>query len=251
MSYDVAALRDFYASPLGLVTARLVAARVVELLPDLKGRTVLGLGYAAPYLSAVTAVRAPERVLAFMPGPCGVHAWPIQGRNCAALVEEAALPLPDASVDVVMLAHFLEHTDQLKTVLREVWRILADGGRMIAVVPNRTGAWTYFERTPFGHGRPYSKGQLERLLREHLFTPCRASAGLFLPPLRSAAGLYLQTTLDNIGWRWWRHLGGVVICETEKRLYAMNGVAGEKTRSRRVVVSAATSLERSRTGENK
>lgn len=244
MSYDVSALRDFYASPLGLVTARLVGERLAALAPDLKGRTVLGLGYAAPYLPFLTINngRAPVRVLAFMPGACGVHPWPRGGRNAAALVEETALPLPNASVDLVVMTHFLEHSDSLKAVLREAWRVLADGGRLIAVTPNRGGPWTYFERTPFGHGRPYSKGQLDRLLRENLFTPCRASAALFLPPQRSAVGLYMMTALDSIGWRWWRRFSGVVMCEAEKRMYAVNGMALERTRVRTAAAPAGSSF---------
>jgi SAM-dependent methyltransferase len=247
MSNDATVLRDFYASPLGLVTARLVGGRLAALTPDLKGCTVLGLGYAAPYLNYLrfSNGRAPARVLAFMPGSCGVHPWPATGRNAAALVEETSLPLPDASVDLVVMTHFLEHCDNLKAVLREVWRVLVDGGRLIAVTPNRGGPWTYYERTPFGHGRPYSKGQLDRLLRGNLFTPCRSSAALFLPPQQSAVGLYMMTALDNIGWRWWRRFGGVVMCEAEKRVYALNGPQTEPKRARALAAPAGSSFSAS------
>ena len=36
--------------------------------------------------------------------------------------------------------------------LREIWRVLAAGGRVILVVPNRAGIWARTEATPFGHG---------------------------------------------------------------------------------------------------
>ena len=45
-------------------------------------------------------------------------------------------------------------------LLREVWRVLAAGGRLLAVVPNRRGVWARIDTTPFGHGRPYSRSQI-------------------------------------------------------------------------------------------
>jgi alpha-ketoglutarate-dependent 2,4-dichlorophenoxyacetate dioxygenase len=44
-------------------------------------------------------------------------------------------------------------------------------GRLLLIVPNRRGIWARLDSTPFGHGRPYSRGQLERLLGDALFTP--------------------------------------------------------------------------------
>ena len=49
--------------------------------------------------------------------------------------------------------------------------MLAPGGRLVIVVPNRRGVWARFEHTPFGNGRPFSRGQLTSLLREANFTP--------------------------------------------------------------------------------
>ncbi len=47
-----------------------------------------------------------------------------------------------------------------KELLREVWRVLAPSGRMMAIIPNRRGVWTRTDTTPFGHGRPYSRSQI-------------------------------------------------------------------------------------------
>ena len=35
----------------------------------------------------------------------------------------------------------------------------------------RLGLWSDAENTPFGHGRPYTRGQLEQLVREADFEP--------------------------------------------------------------------------------
>ena len=45
-------------------------------------------------------------------------------------------------------------------MLREIWRVMASGGQLLAVVPNRRGLWARMDTTPFGHGRPYSRSQI-------------------------------------------------------------------------------------------
>lgn len=216
---DVVDLRDFYASPLGQVARRLVAGQLRAVWPDLTGQSLLGLGYAVPYLRPFRAEAT--RTLALMPGPQGVLHWPPEGPNATALVEEEALPLPDLSVDRVLLVHALEHAEHLRVLLREVWRVLSGSGRVLIVVPNRRGIWARLDRTPFGHGHPYTAGQITKLLRENLFVPQQTRMGLFLPPL-SGSRLWLRTAgpWERLGGRFFPALAGVAIVEASKTLYA-------------------------------
>jgi SAM-dependent methyltransferase len=155
---DVVDLRDFYDSRLGQVTRHLIRRRVRALWPDLRGQSLLGLGYATPYLRQYRDEA--ERVLAIMPAGQGVLAWPPEGPNAVALAEETELPLPDMSVDRVLLVHGLECGEQVRDMLREVWRVMSGSGRLLIVVPNRRGIWARTDRTPFGQGLPYSPPQL-------------------------------------------------------------------------------------------
>ena len=50
MSHEVHGLENFYATPAGLVTARLLRDRLRTFWPGTRGMTVLGLGYASPFL---------------------------------------------------------------------------------------------------------------------------------------------------------------------------------------------------------
>lgn len=250
MFLDVARLRDFYGSRLGAVTARLVSAAIRELWPDLAGQTVLGLGYAVPYLGSLMEPlrpgRAPERVIAIMPARQGVHAWPVRrlatgtgaarSGNLVALCAEPALPLPDATVDRVLLIHALETTEEFRALLREVWRVLAPAGRVLAVVPNRGGPWAFTERTPFGYGRPFSRTQLEDALSQCMFTPTERSASLFLPPFESRPGLRSLMAAERMGRRWWAGLGGVLLMEAEKQIYAMTGTTQQRATRRRAII---------------
>jgi SAM-dependent methyltransferase len=215
---DVVDIRDFYNSSLGGVTKRILRRRIRALWPDVSGQRVLGLGYATPYLGQFRSEA--ERVVALMAASQGVLHWPPEEKNLTCLVDEGELPLPDVSMDRVLLVHALEHTHQLQNLMREAWRVLTGGGRLMVVVPNRRGVWARFERTPFGQGYPYSRSQLSRLLRDSMFTPVERTAALFAPPSRWRMVLAAAPAWENAGSRWFENFGGVVIIEATKQIYA-------------------------------
>ncbi len=218
---DAVDLRDFYASSLGRVARRMIGRRIRALWPDVRGLSILGLGYAAPFLGPFRAEA--ERVLAVMPAGQGVLRWPSEAPSLTALADETALPLADRAIDLVLLVHALECAEHTRPMMREIWRVLSDGGRMIVVVPNRRGLWARFERTPFGHGRPYTPAQLSRVLRDTMFTPYRSGAALFVPPIRSRMLLSSAGAWEKIGERWFTSFAGVVIFEASKQVVAGQG----------------------------
>src|SRR5581483_4011460 len=181
MSMDVVDLRNFYAQRLGSVARRFIGRGIRGRWPDMRAFRLLGIGYATPYLGLFR--EEAERCLAFMPGTQGVVRWPSERPALAALVDESDLPLPDAAVDRVMLVHALEMSQDAAQLLREVWRVLSPGGRLLAVLPNRRGLWARMDTTPFGHGRPYSRAQITHLLRETWFTPTGWDEVLYVPPI--------------------------------------------------------------------
>jgi len=196
MSVDVTDLRAFYRSPLGQVARRLVSGAISRFWEP-QGLRVLGLGYATPYLSAV---REPsERTLAFMPAAQGVVNWPVTGLSASALVDPVMMPLPDASIDRVLAVHALEAVESPAELLHEVWRILAPGGRLIVVTPNRRGLWARIDTTPFGHGQPFSRSQLKGLMRETWFAPEGWAETLYVPPLCNRFLLRTAAAWERVG----------------------------------------------------
>ncbi len=139
MSVDVIDLRNFYSQRLGVVARRLINRGIRARWPAAQGQRVLGIGYPTPYLGLFR--EDAERCLALMPAVQGVLKWPTGRPTLAALVDERELPLPDSAVDRILLVHALEMSDDPGDLLREVWRVLAPSGRMIAVIPNRRGLW--------------------------------------------------------------------------------------------------------------
>lgn len=227
---DVVDLRDFYAGSLGQTAQRLIRSRIRETWPDVTGKRVLGLGFATPYLRAF--LPEAERVIAAMPASQGVLPWPPEGPGLTTLVDETDLPLPDRSIDCMLMVHALEAAEQVRAMMREAWRVLADGGRLMIVVPNRRGIWARLERTPFGNGRPYTLGQLNRLLRDNMFTPVNRSSALFLPPTTSRMMLRSAPAVENIGRRWFDTFAGVVLVEAAKQIYAGSALRDAKVKRR-------------------
>lgn len=223
---DVVDLRDFYATSLGRVARRTIRNRVRGVWPDVRGMAVLGLGYATPYLDPFR----PEagRVLAAMPAAQGVLHWPREGSGLVSLVDEFQLPLADLSIDRVLLVHALENSEHRPSLMREVWRVLKESGRLLVVVPNRRGLWARFERTPFGNGEPFSPAQLTKLLRECMFTPlCQVNA-LHVPPLRSRMVMSSAAAWETVGEKGFNSFAGVVIVEATKQIYAATPIGVTK-----------------------
>jgi SAM-dependent methyltransferase len=157
---DVRDLAAFYDAPLGQLARRVILRQAEGFWPDLRGLRVLGYGFAIPYARLFTGA---ERAIAAMPAPLGVMTWPAE-KNAALLCEEDALPFPDVFFDRILIVHGLESSESLRALLRQLWRVLAPEGKILLVAPNRASLWAQVQVSPFGHGRPFSRMELESLL---------------------------------------------------------------------------------------
>lgn len=215
---DIVDLRDFYATNLGRTAERVVCRLIRDMWPNVYGMRVMGLGFATPYLNPFLAEA--ERVLAVMPASQGVLEWPPEQAKLVALADETELPFADCSMDRVLLVHVLESSKPVRALIREVWRVLADGGHLLAVVPNRLGIWAQLERTPFSAGQPYTAAQLIALLRETMFIPLRTESALFVPPTRWRMLLSTAGVWETIGARWFPCFSGLLLVDAIKQIYA-------------------------------
>ena len=227
MRRDVLELRAFYASSLGAAARAMVGRKVAEAWGDAHGLDVLGLGYATPMLELMQG-RA-RRTVAAMPAQQGVEVWPSEGANAACLADEFALPLKNALFDRILCVHALEESDAPVQLLREVTRVLAPSGRAILVVAARNGMWANAEGTPFGHGRPYTRRQLEALLREADLEPSGWTRALYAPPFHWAARW--AEGFEQVGARLWPQFSGLILIEAVKQTFAVKP-KGAKARVR-------------------
>jgi SAM-dependent methyltransferase len=218
MTADAHIAAEFYASAQGAVAARLLRERLLAMWPSARGDSILGIGYSMPYLRLWRDDAT--RCIALSPAQMGVARWPPGFPNLSCAAEEDCLPFADLSFDRILLVHGLEMAENARRLLREAWRVLKDDGRLLIVAPNRSGMWAYQEGTPFGHGLPYSTGQLGRLLAGGMFRVERRDAALWVPPLRLRVVLRGAPLFEQAGRKMIPGLAGVILTEAVKDVYA-------------------------------
>ena len=228
MSIDVVDLRNFYTQRLGVAARRFIGRGIRARFADARGFSVLGVGYATPYLGLFR--EEAERCLAFMPAVQGVVKWPSQRASLAALVDELDLPLQDSSVDRVLLVHALEMAHDPGALLREVWRVLAGADGCSPWCRTAAALWARMDTTPFGHGRPYSRSQITALLRDTWFTPVGWSEALYVPPVPRGWFLRSAVAWERAGATISAPFAGVHIVEATKQVYRAIPARRERAR---------------------
>lgn len=248
MRTDVLDLHGFYETALGATAQGFIASRLAAAWDGAKAMRIAGFGFATPYLGAFPET---ERALALAPDAQGVIAWPNGAKNRAALVEENRWPLPDASIDRLLIIHGLEEASDPRRLMREAWRVLADDGRLIIVVAHRRGLWSVIDTTPFAAGRPYLKRQLFRLLESAMFKPVALKGALYFPPFGARFLLRAASAWERAGARVWPGLGGVLMVEASKELLApVVQVQRSRQRALRPAATRPAAATRTRTERN-
>lgn len=219
---DMFALQAFYRTPLGQLAAATLGSQLRAMWPQVRGLRLVGFGYATPYLPLFLDEAA--SCVALMPAPQGAAACQApthagEGASRCTLVDETALPLADESVDRLLLVHTLEHTEHRGDLLDEMWRVLAGNGRLMVVLPHRSGAWAHSPRTPFGAGFSFSFLHSKRLLAYHGFHFTRLARALFVPPQYALRLQAYTKTLEKQMNRFMPALAGVMVLECSKQVY--------------------------------
>ncbi|MBF0627656.1 MAG: methyltransferase domain-containing protein [Magnetococcales bacterium] len=225
-------LQTWYATPLGQTAARMVGEAMGRWLSVHPAERTLGFGFPHPYLEDLRPWSG--ALFGASPAEMGVARWPVGSDNRIAQVRPDALPFPAEYFDRVIMTHLLEGVQSLRATLRETWRVLVPGGRILVMVPNRGGLWARRDVTPFGWGRPFSPRQLRTTLEESLFLPRQSCYALFLPPFAGRRWLAAAPAWEKAGVRWFAPLGGVILCEAEKVVYAVPVIdSGQRKSSHR------------------
>jgi SAM-dependent methyltransferase len=61
-------------------------------------------------------------------------------------LEDASLPFTDQSVDLINFTNVLEHLNNRKQVLDEIYRVLTDAGIIVVSIPNKDTPWKKMQR---------------------------------------------------------------------------------------------------------
>ena len=230
MRLDVNELKEFYSSTeLGSITKQLINKVLDPKIHTDTGSLTIGFGFACPFLERKIENNESKDYLLLMPSEQGVVSWPEESKSMSALVDEVSWPVNTSSADLILMSHGLEVSDNQDLLLQEVFRVLKDSGKLVILVPNRTGFWARSDSTPFGYGKPYSISQLTALLRKNQFQVDNITPSLYGFPAKR--GYWLKSLLlwEKLGKKLNSFfLGGLLVVEARKDVYAVKNVKSSK-----------------------
>lgn len=219
MRPDIVNLRQFYSSGLGRKVRRRLRHHIRDYWQQEHGLHVVGVGYTTDLLPLPEAQKD-SRIIALMPVPQGAIYWPVHAENHSVLGDEMCPPFITSSLHRVLMVHGFEHAHAPDELLRVWWQLLAPGGRLMVVVPNRRGLWARFGATPYATGTPYTLSTLKQLFNAAGFTLRDMRSALYGPPSTHPFWLRLFNLLEWLGAAFCPRMGGVFILEAEKQIYA-------------------------------
>lgn len=174
------------------------------------------------------ALTAPEKALD-RPAP-----EPGSRTRAALLAHPAALPFSDGSLDLVVLPHTLELSEDPHTTLREVERVLVPEGKLVISGLNPASLWGFrqrrarsYRRLGFGdlflpdEGDFIGYWRLRDWLRLLSFEVESARFGCYRPALTNPRWLERFAWMDRGGPRWWPIFGAAYFVVAVKRVRGM------------------------------
>lgn len=196
-------------SPQGQQVLRFEREQITPIISRLFGYHILQIGCHEEY-SLLDESPVGHKIM-FAP------AWRPGAQQAVADNEE--LPLANDSMDVVLLHHALDFTEDHHRLLREATRVLRPGGKLLIVGFNpysHWGLWRLFKRRinmPW-RGRFISKGRLTDWLQLLDLQIDRVNYGLHFLPLKFNRLLRHASRFEKLGNRLASPLGGayIVLC---------------------------------------
>ena len=216
MQDEVRSANVFYEAATGVGAVRLLARHLTAAWPELSGQNLLGIGYTQPFLPLWEA-QASFIVAAHLGN--GMSSSSRRSSYAECLIDGASLPFPDLSFHRVLMVHALETTQTSRDLLRAVWKVMRDDGKLLLVVPNRRGMWAHSDTTPFGQGTPFSPRQIREQMRESMFHVESCGTALYPPPFPPLHRSRLGDFIEKAGSMVLPACGGVVIVEAVKDMW--------------------------------
>ncbi|MFT4172101.1 MAG: methyltransferase domain-containing protein [Rhodocyclaceae bacterium] len=141
--------------------------------------------------------------------------------------EPVELPFASQSLDLVVLPHVLEFSDQAHQILREVERVLVPEGSVVISGFNPYSLWG-LRRSMAGNlgqmpwvGQYLSVPRLKDWLSLLSFETHAGAFGCYAPPVVTDKWLRRWSFMDAAGDRWWPIAGGAYIIQAVKRVQGM------------------------------
>ena len=203
---------DWYATPLGRYLLEREQAHFDKVVADIFGYNAFQLG-----LTGIDLLRTSRILLR-----CRVDVDGVAGLRA----DFRDLPIASNSVDLVVLPHALEFSDNPHQILREVARVLLPEGQVLMACFNPLSLWGL--RRAFGSKKAYPWSgrfiHLQRLKDWCALLGLEITAGrmgCYVPPCTTDKWLGRFAFMDAAGDRWWPVAGSVFFLQAVKRVRGM------------------------------
>lgn len=238
-------LGEWLMQPTGRYIRTWEQAQFDLLTADIFGFHALQMGL--PQLPALAASRMPHQWLSVN----RMHFLDADDATRPTLVHDfSELPFESQSLDLVILPHVLEFSEEPHQVLREVERVLIPEGRVIITGLNRSSLWGLRQFFAKRTGRPFlpeegefiSPQRLRDWLKLLSMEVNETRYGAYALPVVSEQWLQHSSVMESLGRRWWPRLGAVYMLEAVKRVRGMHlvGPALKRHRVRRAQAVVVT-----------
>lgn len=146
--------------------------------------------------------------------------------GAAVCCDFTALPFASNSIDLIVLPHVLEFSDDPHQILREVERVLIPEGQVLILGFNPISLWGMRRLCGRAAEFPWNGHYLSQVrVRDWLqLLGCevaRSTYGCYLPPVDQPQWLKRWHFMEHAGRRWWQISGGVYMLRAVKRTHAM------------------------------
>lgn len=211
-------LQHWFQSPLGAYLLERERAWLDRVTPDIFGFHAIQLGL--PNVDLLRESRIVHRVTV---APEASD----QANHVQAQFHE--LPFDMQSIDLCVLPHVLEFSENPHEVLREIDRVLRPEGRVLVLGFN---PWSLFGTRKLWTSTGYPwQGQFVSLVRIKDWLqllglePASGQLACYIPPCESEKWQRRFRFMEPVGDRWWGVAGGVYMLEAIKRVQGMRLIA--------------------------
>ncbi len=218
-------LGQWLETPLGSYVREWEQQRLDALTADIFGFNALQI--SLPQIHALQANRMPNKWISDTHLP--VRHANTDGMSIAVAHDYTELPFASQSLDLVVLPHVLEFSEEPHQVLREVERVLIPEGQLIVCGFNSASLWgarrmagratdsQFFPQ----HGEFISLPRMKDWLKLLNMEVNRGHFGCYAPPCKNTKWLQRFSFMEKAGDRWWPYLGAVYVVQAIKRVKGM------------------------------
>ena len=217
-------LADWFATPLGRYLLAREQAYFDQTVADIFGFYALQIGLPdCPFLAQS---RIPRR-------------WSVDYDPPAQVIADPHwLPFPENSIDLIVLPHALEFTDDPHLMLREAYRVIRPEGQIVIAGFNPFslfGAKRYFGRQqqPPWNGNFIALYRMKDWLTLLGFDVTGGRLECYVPPLAREQWHSRFGFVERLGDRWWPIAGGVYFLRATKHVHGMRVITPSKQRRQR------------------